>query len=199
MYHADGIRHPAGDPGGSRAGSGMDQHGASAAALGSALFDARRHYRYALARTWQPGDARVAFIMLNPSGADASRDDPTIRRCMGFARAWGFGGVDVVNLFAARTPHPALLRRRRRPVGPDNDRHLLRVCRAAGLVIAAWGVHGAWQGRDRAVLSLLARAGLAPRCLGLTQDGHPRHPLYLPRRTQPEPFPASGGNCGEMD
>lgn len=169
VYHSDGNRHPP--------------------ARGTALFDARRHYRYVLARTWRPEGARVAFIMLNPSRADASRDDPTVRRCVGFARDWGFGGVDVVNLFAARTPRPALLRRRHRPVGPDNDRHLLRVCLAAGLVVAAWGVHGPWQGRDRAVLTLLAGAGIRPHCLGLTRDGHPRHPLYVPRKAQPVPFP----------
>ena len=179
FYHADRIRHPA--------------------AVGTALFDGRRHYRYALARTWRPAGTRVAFIMLNPSRADATRDDPTIRRCVGFARDWGFGGVDVVNLFAARTPRPALLRRRRRPVGPDNDRHLLGVCRAARLVIAAWGVHGAWQGRDRAVLALLAGVGIGLHCLGLTREGHPRHPLYLPRAAQPAPFPMPGGIPPEVD
>ncbi len=130
--------------------------------------------------------------MLNPSTADAERDDPTIRRCAGFARSWGFGGMTVVNLFALRATDPARLRRARDPVGRDNDRHIAAAA-SAGLVVVAWGVHGRLGERDRAVLALLS--GCRPGCLGTTRGGHPRHPLYLPAATRCRPFAFSAA-CG---
>jgi len=126
------------------------------------------------------------FVMLNPSTADAEQDDPTIRRCAGFARAWGFGGMTVVNLFAFRATDPARLRRARDPVGRDNDHHIATAARGAGMVVLAWGVHGALDGRDRVVAALLA--DVRPRCLGTTRGGYPRHPLYLPAATRSRPF-----------
>lgn len=142
------------------------------------LFDPTGAYRYRLWRVWAPDAPRLAFVLLNPNAADAVHDDPTIRRCVGFARAWGYGGVDVVNLFAWRTPNPRALRAAPDPVGPDNDAHLQAVAARAALVVAGWGVHGALAGRDVVVRRLLAGYPLA--CLGLTKAGHPRHPLYLP-------------------
>jgi hypothetical protein len=122
--------------------------------------------------------------MLNPSTADALLDDPTIRRCIGFARAWGFGALEVVNLFAFRATLPSQLRAALDPVGPRNNRFLRAALGRADAVVAAWGAHGSWGGRDRAVLHLLS-GGIdqpwpSPQCLGLTKHGHPRHPLYLP-------------------
>lgn len=155
----------------------------------AAVFDASGKYRYRLTRVWAPDAPRIAFVLLNPSTADHRRDDPTIRRCIGFARAWGFGGVEVVNLFAWRATLPRDLRRAREPVGTGNDRHLRTAARRAAWVVVAWGIHGAWRGRDRAALALLRRGGCAPLCLGLTRDGQPRHVLYLPRETRPIPFP----------
>lgn len=152
---------------------------------GGALFDPTRRYRYRLWRRWADGGLAV-FVMLNPSTADAERDDPTIRRCAGFARAWGFGGMTVVNLFALRATDPARLHRARDPVGRDNDRHIAAAAAGGDLVVVAWGVHGGLRERDRAVLDLLAAS--RPRCLGLTRGGHPRHPLYLPARTRCRPF-----------
>ncbi|HEV8470576.1 MAG TPA: DUF1643 domain-containing protein [Candidatus Limnocylindria bacterium] len=116
--------------------------------------------------------------MLNPSTADARRDDPTIRRCIGFARGWGFGGVEVVNLFAYRTTDWRELVRVCDPVGPDNSRHLWRAIARAGLVVLAWGAHA-----SSSRLLSLPRA----RCLGLTRAGEPRHPLYLRRDVRPVP------------
>jgi hypothetical protein len=150
-----------------------------------AVFDPSRRYRYRLWRRWAAG-APVLFVMLNPSTADAERDDPTIRRCVGFARAWGFAGMTVVNLFALRATDPARLRRARDPVGRDNDCHIAAAAAGAGTVVVAWGTHGELGARDRAVLALLAPH--RPRCLGLTRGGHPRHPLYLPARTASRPF-----------
>jgi hypothetical protein len=119
--------------------------------------------------------------MLNPSTADAVRDDPTIRRCIGFAKAWGAGGMVVVNLFAYRASSPRILFAAEDPVGPQNDRHLLRVLSRAGqVVVAAWGSHGSYRDRDAEVLQLLMRRRIHIECLGRTADGQPRHPLYLP-------------------
>jgi hypothetical protein len=154
----------------------------------SAVFDRSGRYRYALSRRWAPGGAGVAFVLLNPSTADAVRDDPTLRRCIGFARAWGYASLEVVNLFAWRATHPEALRASPAPVGPENDGYLLAAARRAARVVLAWGVHGTLDGRDRAVCDLLAQAGRPLECLGITRDGHPRHVLYLPREAQPQPF-----------
>jgi hypothetical protein len=137
-------------------------------------------YRYALWRRWADGP-QVLFVMLNPSTADARRDDPTIRRCIDFARRWGFGSLAVGNLFAYRTPFPHALRRAEAPVGPRNDRWLRRLAAQSARVVAAWGDDGAWLDRDRAVRRLLP--GL--HALGFTKAGRPRHPLYLPAAARP--------------
>src|SRR5438128_11131670 len=112
-----------------------------ATVIGGATFSRDRRYRYRLWRRWDRSRAVVAFVMLSPSTADAMHDDPTIRRCVGFARAWGCGGVDVVNLFALRATDPRALRKAADPIGPANERHLRRAVRAAGLVVLAWGAH----------------------------------------------------------
>lgn len=125
------------------------------------------------------------FIMLNPSTADGDEDDPTIRRCVGFAKAWGYDRLEVLNLFAHRAtdPHDLLaLNDADEPVGPRNletFRTVLDRDFPVGIVICAWGVHGAHLGQDETALGWLgSRKRFA---LGLTKDGHPRHPLYLPR------------------
>lgn len=153
-----------------------------------ARFDSTAMYRYTLWRTWDASLPRVAFVMLNPSTADHRVDDPTIRRCIGFARDWGYGSLVVVNLFAFRTPSPRQLGRAADPIGPDNDRHLWAARRRAHATIVAWGVHGAMHGRDRHVLELLGRSRRPILCLGLTDRGHPRHPLYLRRTTRLIPW-----------
>lgn len=154
-----------------------------------AVFDRTGRYRYALTRRWAAEGPPVLFVLLNPSTADAERDDPTIRRCIGFARDWGHGAVEVANLFAWRATRPADLRRAPAPVGPRNDRHLLAAAGRAARIVLAWGVHGALHGRDAAVLALLRREGHALECLGVTGGGQPRHVLYLPRDTAPRPYP----------
>jgi len=142
-------------------------------------------YRYMLRRVWDDTRPTVLFVGLNPSTADAARDDPTIRRCMRFASDWGFGQLIVANLFAFRTSSPRLLRRVRAPIGPHNDRWLRRLTAEAEATVVAWGNHGTFLGRDQQVLELLAD----PRCLDVTKRGQPRHPLYVrasvrPRRMQ---------------
>lgn len=132
-------------------------------------------YRYVLGRRWGAG-SHAAFIMLNPSTADAQQDDPTIRRCIGFARAWGYGGLTVVNLYAFRATRPADLWKAADPIGPDNDTHLTRVAEECGVLVAAWGAH-AKPDRIAQVLALPGMRGL--KALALTTAGQPRHPLYL--------------------
>jgi hypothetical protein len=135
-------------------------------------------YRYKLWRTWDGTLPPVTFVMLNPSTADHERDDPTIRRCLDFARRWGCGSLRVVNLFALRSPDPAALRTAADAVGPENDGTILEAC-GAGLTVAAWGAHPFAVRRVRRVLELLNGAGARLRCLGVTKEGHPRHPLYV--------------------
>lgn len=124
--------------------------------------------------------------MLNPSTADAVRDDPTIRRCIAFARAWGYERLTVTNLFAFRTPSPRVLRREQDPVGPENDGYLTRAATEADRTVCAWGVHGALRNREAEVLSLLQQRRLEH--LGLTRAGHPRHPLYVAGATRLLPY-----------
>ncbi len=138
-------------------------------------------YRYALWRDIPPrlGELRpigtCLFVMLNPSTADASEDDPTIRRCIGFAERWGFARLAVGNLFAFRATDPRDLGRTDDPVGPDNYSWLERLVAEAGTVVAAWGASAGSAGRGE-------HLGFLPdetQCLGLTKAGHPRHPLYV--------------------
>ncbi len=147
--------------------------------LRSAVFSTCRRYRYVLRRTWDHSLPTVLFIALNPSTADETVDDPTIRRCIGFATDWGFGSLVVANLFALRSTDPKVLKKSCDPIGPRNDRWLRRLSGEAELTIAAWGVHGALRDRAAKVLPMLKH----PYHLGQTRDGHPRHPLYLPSRT----------------
>jgi hypothetical protein len=122
--------------------------------------------------------------MLNPSTADESADDPTIRRCIGFARGWGYGGLEVVNLFALRATDPRELRRSSDPIGLSNDAYLRDAAARAGAMVIAWGAHGVFRSRGAAALELLSpRARLL--ALGWTNGGEPRHPLYLRRDVMP--------------
>lgn len=155
-----------------------------------AAFSPCWRYRYALWRIWDEGRPVVLFVCLNPSTADEARDDPTVRRCIGYARAWGFGGLRLVNLFALRATDPAALRRADDPAGPENDRWIARMAEGARLVVLAWGNEG--RGRGPAVRALLPD----PHGLRLTRSGQPAHPLYLPASLVPVPvasLPRAGG------
>jgi hypothetical protein len=143
---------------------------------GAELSECRR-YRYVLWRVWDGSLPKVMFVGLNPSTADETRDDPTIRRCVRFSREWRYGGVCMLNLFAYRATKPEELRKARDPVGPENDMILKEYARRAGMVVACWGNHGALYGRNQQVIGLLPRM----LCFGTTARGEPRHPLYLSR------------------
>jgi len=126
------------------------------------------------------------LIGLNPSTADASRNDPTIRRCIGFARDWGYGGVWVLNLFAFRATYPSDLKAAADPVGPRNDEWIRRVARQVERVVAVWGNDGRFMERSARVKSML---GGRLEVIRLNAGGEPAHPLYLPKSLKPVRWP----------
>lgn len=123
--------------------------------------------------------------MLNPSTADETTDDPTIRRCLGFAQDWGHAALTVVNLYTLRATRPVDLFASRARLGADDDRVLLEHAESADFILAAWGAHGARDVRGEDVLALLADSQLTVHALGLTKNGQPRHPLYARRAARP--------------
>lgn len=147
-----------------------------------ALLSPCGRYRYWLTREWGDGD-RVCWVMLNPSTADASQDDPTIRRCIGFSKAWGYGSLIVVNLWAARATDPKELLTLGDPVGPDNSAAMHFAIGGSSLAVVAWGTFAARMAA-RGHMRLWPEASAVEShvpvvCLGRTKDGHPRHPLYV--------------------
>jgi hypothetical protein len=150
----------------------------------SATISEDGRYRYVLSRdtrsVWSA--SAVTFVMLNPSTADADHDDPTIRRCIRFARDWHYSGLYVVNLYAYRATSPRDLWLADDPVGPENDRILTEFVMRSELVVAAWGAH-APADRVAELADLFRRRPI--HALGLTKSGAPRHPLYLPASARP--------------
>lgn len=156
-----------------------------------------RKYRYTLWRQWlaefakdRPANYKpgyVLFIMLNPSTADETKDDPTIKRCIGFAQRWGYEEMCVVNLFALRATDPAELYQHPSPKGELNDGFIIEAAREAALIVCAWGNHGDLLNRDLAVLKLLRR-GKQVFALRETRTNQPAHPLYLPKYLDPQPY-----------
>jgi hypothetical protein len=152
-----------------------------------AEFSSCRNWRYTLHRRWDDGPT-VGFIMFNPSTADETQDDPTIRRCIGFAQRWGYGQIVILNLFAIRGTDPRIVRNVADPIGPQNDFWIVHEMTGCRELICAWGC-GQWMKgelakRPASVLSFIRsyrnETDLPIRCLGVRQDGHPRHPLMLP-------------------
>ena len=146
-----------------------------------------RLYRYTLWRVWDPGEAVCQIIGLNPSTADDVAPDPTVTRCVNFARSWGYGSLCMTNLFAFRATDPRDMKAQDDPDGPMNDYWLRWIARdAAALVVCAWGTHGVYRRRAVEVCGLLHDVRL--HCLKITKDGHPWHPLYLRGDCQPVPY-----------
>ena len=157
-------------------------------AFDTAVFSGDRRYRYLLRRRIGDSEKRVLFIMLNPSKADETRNDATIRRCIGFSQDWGFGILEVVNLFALMSTDPKALLKADDPVGPDNDAAIRAALESADTVVLAWGNHGLDHEKRAAEVTAMACRVARPCCLGLTVKGAPRHPLRLPRTATLEPF-----------
>lgn len=160
----------------------------------SAELSSDGRYRYVLDRVWGDGDI-ATFVMLNPSTADENVDDSTIRKCIGFARSWGFSGLKVINLYAYRSTDPSVLKEVDDPVGPDNDAWIARVAAESKLIVAAWGNHA-----DAARVEEFIRAlpeGMPVHSLKITAQGMPSHPLYL--SADLEPLFWRVGGSGEAD
>jgi hypothetical protein len=156
-----------------------------------ATFSDDRIYRYELMRsTGCPNQALVNFVGLNPSTADESSDDPTVRRLIGFARRHGFGSLTLTNLYAFRATDPRTLKLAADPTGPHNVAYLEAAARASQCIVPCWGAHGAARSRGREVLELLQRLGNI-RVFGLTKSGEPMHPLYLADEKQLMPLAGS--------
>lgn len=147
-----------------------------------AHFSNCRTYRYALWRTWDKAKGHVMFIGLNPSTADETKDDPTIRRCIEFAKYWGFGEIYMLNIFAFRTTNPKDLKKANNPIGPENDKFLRKYFDVLGFNVACWGLHGEYLNRGLEIIDMLGRENL--QCFGLTKNGQPKHLLYLKYDTE---------------
>lgn len=142
-----------------------------------------RTWRYTLWREWDRSKGYALFLGLNPSLADELVNDRTINREIAFATGLGYGALAKWNLFGVRTPYPKEMKAAADPIGPDNDRHLLRLARGAGIIVAGWGNDGSMLGRADQVLGLLARFDV--HALRVTKLGQPQHPLYIKGETQP--------------
>lgn len=141
----------------------------------NAVISADGKYRYSLVREWDKEKPKVLFIGLNPSTADEKSDDPTICRCINFAKKWGYGGILMGNLFAIRSTDLSVIYKDPDPVGSENDAHLLEMVKEAKLVVAAWGNHGAYLERSTQIRKLIP----GMKCLVKNVTGEPRHPLYI--------------------
>lgn len=155
-------------------------------------FSPCRNYRYSLRVEWEPGAFVLPVIMLNPSTADETANDPTVERVQRRAMKLKYGGIQVLNLFAYRATEPKDMKAQHDPVGPDNDATIRRVLEGVAHAVRAvdgdprdfpvllgWGTHGSFKGRDAEVLELVRQSGVHPVHLGITKDGHPKHPLYV--------------------
>jgi hypothetical protein len=152
-------------------------------------------FRYLLTREWAEGERVLTFVMLNPSTADGERDDATVRKCIGFARNLGFGGIRIANLFAYRARDPKELRRAGWPPGLENNYWSKRIALWAYAnnepIVCAWGAHArghAGQRRVAEVMDLMQRQCVDLRALLVLADGTPGHPLMLPYSCTLQPF-----------
>lgn len=160
----------------------------------SARFSPCKRYRYELRRTWDASRPPLVACCLNPSTATDLVEDPTVRRLLAFADRWTLGSLILLNIFALRSTDPKALRVTEKdggdPIGEENDATIRSVLRQhkADKLILAWGGHGAFMDRGRAVASMALLEHGRPECFGLTKNGHPRHPLYVPEITIPVLF-----------
>lgn len=150
----------------------------------NAVLSEDRKYRYQLSRIWNPNLDYMHFICLNPSTADEYTDDPTIRRCIGFAQSHNCGGMIMTNLFAFRTTNPGVLKHIDDPIGEHNDNYIKNAYENYAITVVAWGANKIIGNRDKEVLSFCNRA----HYLRLTKSGKPSHPLYLPKDLKIKPL-----------
>jgi hypothetical protein len=161
--------------------------------LGADISECSR-YRWSLYRCWNHALPLLGWIMLNPSTADASVDDPTIRRCIGFARDWGFGGIEVRNLFAWRATDPSALREAIDPVGVRNDEAINGLAILCPKIVCAWGAHPFARQRANQVAQSLRHRNAHTVCLGMTKGGCPKHPLCVPSDAETLAYPSEASS-----
>jgi len=155
----------------------------------SAVISRCGQYRYELRRVWDEGKALVNFIGLNPSTADDKVDDPTIRRCIAFARDWGYGGLIMTNLFSYRLTDSRKLKNVREPVGTPNWLYQKEAAYDADIAVACWGSHPmAQEEGERLRIKLKNYSGMDLKCIKQTRPGIPWHPLYLKAELKPIEF-----------
>jgi hypothetical protein len=154
--------------------------------MSECLFSEDRRYRYLLIHRWgdQAPERPCLWIALNPSLADEVRLDRTLIRIRGFSATAGFNTLYVMNLFAFVASHPQALRQEPNPIGDENDHYLLEFLDKISSIFVAWGTEGRFRDRDVEVMKFLQ--GRSPRCLGLTKNGQPRHPLYITKSVKPQ-------------
>lgn len=149
------------------------------------VFSACRTWRYRLGRVWNPlNKKRILWIMLNPSTADEHKNDPTITRCIGFSKDWGFGGLEVCNIFAYRSTDPIPLYGVSDPVGLENDAYILEALGECDTVVVAFGDHGELNHRGADVIKLIKDHVGEVFCLKKNKSGMPVHPLYQPANSK---------------
>lgn len=146
-----------------------------------AMFSPCRVWRYQLWRYWDHhGYPEVMFVGLNPSTADATVDDNTVRRCIRFAQAWGYAGMSMMNAYAYRATDPRDMKAANDPIGIENDAALVARSKISDKIVACWGVHCTKERADH-ICRLLNRP---IHCFGTTKAGAPKHPLYLPKTAE---------------
>lgn len=150
----------------------------------SALFSSDRIYRYELWRIWDELLPYCMFIGLNPSTADETKDDNTVRRCILYSQKWGYGALCMTNIFAFRETDPKIMMNYKEPIGPENNNTLKKLSEKAGIIIAAWGKYGNYLNRQKEIINLIPDL----YCLKKNKDGSPSHPLYLKKDLIPFKF-----------
>jgi hypothetical protein len=152
----------------------------------TAIYSDCENYRYSLTRIWDDTAPRVLFVMLNPSTATEVQNDPTVERCERRARTLGYGSFCVCNIFAYRATDPKKMRAQTDPVGPENDKAISDAAAWANDIVCAWGTHGAHMDRGPSVERMLRSQPKPLTHLGLSIAGHPKHPLYIGYKVQPQ-------------
>jgi len=160
-------------------------------ASSGAVFSKCGKYRYQLWRMWKGGENGphkiCAFIGLNPSTATEAEDDPTVRRCINYAKSWGFDGMFMLNAYAYRATDPKEMKKQQDPIGDTNDEAILVGSVIADAVVCCWGAN-CQPSRQEDILMALDAAGVVPSCLAMTKKGYPKHPLYLKADLKPIPI-----------
>lgn len=156
--------------------------------VSTAKFSPCQLFRYELVRVWDNQKPTVNWLMLNPSTATEKILDPTLRRCLGYAKAWGHGGMIITNLFALRSTNPKGLLGVLDPIGPDNDSAIIDAWSKCSTTVVGWGKTGLFKGRARQVVSMLQQHGAHLFCVSTNKDGSPGHPLYLKGGLSPIQF-----------